>query len=153
MSSRRTLTTVFTAAFAVAAAVAVPALAQSGPIEARQALMKTNGRDAKAGGDMLKGTSPYDAARAKAIFASMNDVANKYGALFPANSKTGNKTEAAPAIWEKPAEFKAAVAKFQADTALAMKADLSTQAAFGAQFGKVTANCKSCHESFRVKLD
>jgi cytochrome c556 len=140
-------------AIVAALAFAAPALAQGGPIETRQALMENNGRDAKAGGDMLKGTSPYDAARAKAIFASMNDVANKFGAQFPATSKTGGKTEAAPAIWEKPAEFKAAVTKFQADTAAAMKADLSTQAAFGAQFGKVTANCKSCHESFRIKLN
>lgn len=134
-------------------AIASPALAQTGPIETRKALMENNGRDAKAGGDMLKGTSPYDAARAKAIFASMNDVANKFGAHFPLNSKTGGKTEAAPAIWEKPGEFKASLTKFQADSAAAMKADLSTQAAFGTQFGKVTANCKSCHESFRIKLD
>ncbi len=133
--------------------VGAPVLAQGGPIEQRQALMKLNGRDAKAGGDMLKGATPYDAAKAKAIFSSMNDVASKYGALFPANSKTGNKTEAAPAIWEKPAEFQAAVAKFKTDTASAMTADVSTKEAFGAQFGKVTANCRSCHESFRVKLD
>ncbi len=141
------------AAAFVATLFTVPTFAQGGPIEQRQALMKLNGRDAKAGGDMLKGAAPFNAAKAKAIFISMNDVANKYGALFPANSKTGFETEAAPAIWEKPAEFKAAVAKFQADTSAAMKIDVSTQAAFGQQFGKVTANCKSCHESFRIKKD
>lgn len=133
--------------------IAAPLAAQGGPIEQRQALMKLNGRDAKSGGDMLKGVTSYDAAKAKAIFTSMNDVASKYGALFPANSKVGNSTEAAPAIWEKPAEFQAAVAKFKADTASAMTADLSTKEAFGAQFGKATANCRSCHESFRVKLN
>lgn len=137
----------------VATLVGVPVLAQGGPIEQRQALMKLNGRDAKAGGDMLKGAAPFDAAKAKAIFASMNDVASKYGALFPANSKTGNKTEAAPAIWDKPAEFQAAVAKFKADTGAAMTADVSTKEAFGAQFGKATANCRSCHETFRIKLN
>lgn len=147
------LTTRLIAISIAATLVGAPVLAQGGPIEQRQALMKMNGRDAKAGGDMLKGTTPYDAAKAKAIFTSMNDVASKYGSLFPANSKTGGKTEAAPAIWDKPAEFQAAVAKFKADTASAMTADLSTKEAFGAQFGKVTANCRSCHESFRIKLD
>lgn len=141
------------AATLAATLIAAPVLAQDNPIKARQALMELNGKDAKAGGDMLKGAAPFNAAKAKAIFISMNDVANKYGALFPANSKTGFDTEAAPAIWTKPAEFKAAVAKFQADTSAAMKVDVSTQAAFGQQFGKVTANCKSCHESFRIKKD
>jgi cytochrome c556 len=141
------------AATLTAALVAGPVVAQGGPIEARQALMKSNGGDTKAGADMLKGTTPYDAAKAKEIFTSMHDVASKYGSLFPADSKTGNKTEAGPDIWNKPAEFQAAVAKFESDTAAAMTADLSTKEAFGAQFGKVTANCRSCHQSFRVKLD
>lgn len=130
----------------------MPAAAQApGPIEQRQKLMKTNGADTKAGAAMLKGEAPYDAAKAKQIFTSMHNVAVKFGTLFPANSKTGNKTEAAPAIWTKPADFKAALAKFETDTKAAMSADLATVDGFKAQFGKVTANCKSCHEAFRVK--
>lgn len=144
---------IIAASLAAATLIAAPVLAQGGPIEQRKAMMKSNGGDTKAGADMLKGVTPYDAAKAKAIFTNMHDVASKFGGLFPANSKTGGKTEAAPAIWEKPAEFKAAVAKFEADTGAAMAAGLSTKEAFGAQFGKVTANCRSCHESFRVKLD
>ncbi len=134
-------------------ALSSAALAQTGPIEQRQALMKENGRDAKAATAILKGEAPFDAAKAAAMFASMNNVAKKYGGLFPANSKTGGDTEAAPAIWEKPAEFKAAVVKFEADTAKAMAAKPANLEAFKGQFLAVAANCKSCHESFRIKTD
>jgi cytochrome c556 len=137
----------------LALAVIAPASAQTDPIRQRQQAMKENGRDTKLGGDMLKGAVPFDAAKARQIFVNMNEVAARYGSYFPANSKTGNNTEAAPAIWEKPAEFKAAIARFEADTKAAAAADVSTPAAFGAQFGKVTANCKSCHETFRLKLN
>lgn len=142
--------TFFAAALIVA--LAAPALAQGGdPIATRQALMKQNGKDTKAGGEMLKGVTPFDAAKAQAIFTGMNDVANKFGNYFPKGSEKGGDTEAAPAIWAKPAEFKAALAKFQKDTAAAVAAKPTTLAAFGQQFGAVTANCKSCHETFRVK--
>ncbi len=135
--------------FAIAA-IATPALAQNGPIETRKAMMKTVGANTKAGGDMLKGATPFDAAKAEAIFKAMNDVAKGYAAQFPAGTQTGGNTEAAPAIWAKPAEFKAAVAKFEKDTAMALAAKPATQADFGKQFGMVTANCKSCHEAFRI---
>lgn len=137
---------------ALVLALAVPGFAQNvAPIEQRQKLMKQNGADTKAGAGFLKGETPYDAAKAKMIFTSMHGVATKFGSLFPADSKTGNKTTAAPAIWAEPAKFKAAVAKFEADTKTAMTANLDTPDAFKAQFGAVTANCKSCHEAFRIK--
>ena len=138
---------------AATVAVSIPAIAQTmGAIETRQALMKQNGKDAKAGGAMLKGEVPFDPAKAQAIFASMHDVSMKFGNYFPADSKAG-KTEASPAIWAKPAEFKAALAKFEKDTAAAVAAKPATPDAFKAQFIAVTTNCKSCHESFRVKTN
>ena len=148
----------FKVLFAAAALVSLvaltaPALAQGDPIATRQSLMKQNGKDAKAGGEMLKGVTPFDAAKAQTIFAEMSDVAGKFGNYFPKGSETGGKTEAAPAIWSKPADFKTALAKFQKDTAAAVAAKPATLAAFGQQFGAVTANCKSCHEAFRVKKD
>ena len=69
------------------------------------------------------------------------------------NSKTGGDTEAAPAIWSKPAEWKAATTKFQADTVAAAATKPTDVASFGKAFGMVTANCKSCHEAFRIKKD
>ena len=142
---------VLAAAILIAVAMA-PAFAQGAdPIAAREALMKQNGKDAKAGGEMLKGVTPFTAVKAQAIFAGMNDVANKFGNHFPKGSETGGDTEAAPAVWTKPAEFKAALMKFEGDTKAAMAAKPATLDAFKAQFITVTGNCKSCHEGFRIK--
>lgn len=143
---------VFFAAVLAAALVAPAAAKPVNPVKMREKLMEANGRDAKAGGQMLKGEAPFDAAKAQAIFAGMHDVASKFGNYFPAGSLTA-KSEASPAIWTKPAEFKAALAKFEKDTGTAMAAKVSTKEAFGQQFGAVTANCKSCHEAFRIKKD
>lgn len=141
----------FIAAFALVV-MAVPVVAQpAGPIAARQAMMKQNGRDTGAGAKMLKGEVAFDPASAAAIFKNMNDVAKKFASQFPKGSETGGDTEAAPAIWTKPAEFKAAVMKFEADTGAAFAAKPATLDAFKAQFIVVTGNCKSCHESFRIK--
>jgi cytochrome c556 len=135
----------------VAVAGLAPVVAQpADPIKSREKLMEQNGKDAKAGGAMLKGEVPFDAAKAAAIFVNMNNVANNFGNYFPPGSDKG-KTEASPAIWAKPAEWQAALAKFQKDTAAAVAAKPQTKEAFGQQFGAVTSNCKSCHESFRVK--
>jgi cytochrome c556 len=136
------------------AVFAVPLAAQGAdPIAARQAIMKQNGRDTGAGAKMLKGEVPYDAASAMAIFKNMNDSSKKFGLLFPKGSETGGDTEAAPLIWTKPADFKAAVAKFDADTKAALAAKPATLEAFKGQFIAVTSNCRSCHESFRIKKD
>jgi cytochrome c556 len=132
-----------------AAVIAQPA----DPIAARQALMKGNGKDIGAALKMIKGEEPFDAAKAQMIFANMNAVAMKFGNYFPANSQTGGDTEAAPAIWTKPADFKTALVKFQTDTAAATAAKPATLDAFKAAFGPVAGNCRSCHESFRIKKD
>jgi cytochrome c556 len=130
---------------------AVGATAQpADPVKARHQIMEQMGKDAKAGGAILKGETPFDAAKAAAIFTSMSNGAANFGKYFPAGSDKG-KTEASPAIWAKPADWQAALTKFQKDTAAAAAAKPQNVADFGKQFGAVTANCKSCHESFRVK--
>jgi cytochrome c556 len=134
----------------LATAVILPTVAFAGPIEDRQAIMKGNGRDTKMGGDMLKGATPFDAATAQKILANYAAAAKAFPAHFPAGSDKG-ETEASPAIWSKPADWKAATDKFQKDTAAAAAMKPTDAASFGKAFGMVTANCKSCHEGFRVK--
>src|SRR6266581_9149920 len=89
-----------TTAVIVAMAFGVAAVtAQSDPIAARQALMKTNGRQAKLGSDMIRGNAPFDVEKARGIFASFIDAASKMPNLFPENSKAGGETTASPEIW------------------------------------------------------
>ncbi len=135
----------------LATAVILPSIALAGPIEDRQAIMKGNGRDTKMGGDMLKGAVPFDAATANKILANYAAAAKAFPTHFPASSKTGGETEASPAIWTMAADWKIATDKFQKDTAAAAAMTVTDAASFGKAFGMVTANCKSCHEGFRIK--
>ena len=143
----------FVAAAAITAA-AMPALAAD-PVKAREDIMEANGKAAKAGAAFLKGEAPYDAAKAGEILASFASGAKEFGKHFPKGTgpddKAGGKTEAAPAIWEKPSDWKAALAKFEKDTAAAAAMKPAALADFGKAFMLVTANCKSCHEAFRIK--
>jgi cytochrome c556 len=141
------------AAFAVAViALGVGvAIAQQDPIAARRALMKANGDQAKAGAAMMKGEAPFDLDKARKMFATFEDAAEKMPSLFPDTSKTGGDTAADPKIWENVDDFKARFAKFGADAkdAIAKVTDLDS---FKAAFGSIGKNdCGGCHEKYRIK--
>ncbi len=140
-----------TALAIVAIAVGVTALtAQSDPIAARQALMKTNGREGKIGSDMIRGKIPFDLAKAREMFAAFLDAANKMPNLFPENSKTGGDTSAAPEIWPNMDDFKARFAKLAADSKAALKT-VKDRESFTAAYRNVNQTCDGCHEHYRVK--
>jgi len=125
-----------------------PAIAFAQDIIAqRQALMKRSGAEARVGAQMARGEVPFDAAKAQAIFATFADKAAKLPTLFPDNSKAGD-TRAAPAIWEKPAEFKAEIAKFAADAKKGQETAKDLES-FKAAFSATGRDCGSCHETFR----
>lgn len=134
-------------------AVALLALGSSSAfadaIKERRDLMKATGAATKALVPFAKGEAPFDAAAVKVQLEAYVNSATKFGALFPDDSKSGGDTTASPKIWEDKAGFQAAIDKFLADTNAAMAA--TDTASFGAAFGKVTGNCQSCHEVFRVK--
>jgi cytochrome c556 len=121
-------------------------------IKSRQALMKRSGDNAKLGSAMIRGATPFDMTKTKDIFAAFEDKANKLPTLFPDCSKTGADTHAAPAIWQKPDDFKALIAKFATDikTAQDNTKDADT---FKASFLAVGKDCSACHETFRTKMD
>lgn len=148
----------FTFAIAVAtlggSLAVLPAAAQNTEvIEQRQELMKENGRSAKTAGEMIKGEAAFDPATAATIFADMHEVAVEFGDYFPEDSQTGAETEAAPAIWERPDEYQAALVKFQEDTQAAIDAAPQDIDTFRQAFGRVAENCRSCHEEFRIDED
>jgi len=142
----------FRTVLAVAAiAIGVTAVAaQSDPIAARKALMKEQGAQTKTGGGMAKGEVPFDLAKAQAILTNYVDTSAKMPDLFPANSKTGGETTAAPKIWDDMAGFKAGFAKMSTE-AKAAQSSVKDLDSFKAAFGGLTKNCGGCHETYRVK--
>ena len=100
---------------------------------------------------MAKGEVPFNDKSALAALKLMNYVASTFDQHFPEGSDMAANTTAAPKIWEDMDGFKAAVAKFQMDTAAAIEAAPAAADALGPLLGSVGGNCKSCHETFRVK--
>ena len=138
-------------ATAIVALAVGTAIAQQDPIAARRSLMKANGDQAKVGASMMKGETPFDLDKARAIFTAFEDAAAKVPALFPENSKTGGDTAADPKIWANMDDFKARFAKFGTDAkdALASVKDLD---GFKAAFGAIGKNdCGGCHDKYRIK--
>jgi cytochrome c556 len=120
------------------------------PIDKRQAFMKHSAELAKGGSAMIKGDAPFDLAKAKEIFATFADDAAAMPTLFPDCSKTGDHTTAAPAVWDKPADFKAAIAQFAADIKAAQDSTKDLDS-FKASFQSIGKDCGSCHQTFRIR--
>ncbi len=131
------------------------AMTAENPIGARKAMMQNVVAATKMGGAMLKGQMDYSPAAGQLILRVMNTASLGVVEHFPKGSESGMETTAAPKIWEDMGGFTAAMAKFQVDTASEIvkpeEVEFFDKAAFGAAFGKVTANCKACHEKYRIK--
>jgi cytochrome c556 len=109
------------------------------------------GEAAKAVGDQLKEASP-DLAKIQAAAATINGFAPQVAGWFPAGSgpDDGIKTDALQAVWEKPAEFKAAADQFVAEAAkFDAAAKAGDLAAIGAAMQALGGSCKGCHDKFR----
>jgi cytochrome c556 len=139
-------------AFAVLLLGVTAAAAQSCPefIQKRQTLMKKSGEEAKVGTAMIRGETPFNAAKVQQIYAAFADDAKQMPTLFPDCSKTGAKTTAAPVIWERMDDFKAAIAKF-ADDIKAAQDNTKNLDALKANFQTIGKNCSNCHQTFRIR--
>lgn len=146
----RKIITVICAATLLSSGLAYAA-SHSDPISTRKAEMKKVGGAMGAMVKMSKGEIDFDAAVALASLKTMNEVSGKFSELFPVGSEVGDKTTAAPKIWEDMAGFKAAITKFEADTTAAIANAPADKAALGAVLGAVGGNCKACHQDYRIK--
>ncbi len=102
-------------------------------------------------GELEKDTPDFALIAAKAT--DINTRAAKIETHFPAGTSVedGYKTEALPAIWKKPEEFKAAAQKLVDESAkLASVASSGDKAAVGAQAMAMGGTCKGCHDQFRL---
>ena len=135
---------------AVRAFGATTLVAQTDPIAARKALMKTNGDQNRVATEMLEGKRPFNLDEAKKVFVVFAEAGEKAPALFPDNSKTGGDTAALPPIWENKADFNAKLAKFASESKAAGDAtkDLDT---FKVQITEVRKNCGGCHQTYRKR--
>ena len=133
-----------------AVAVGVTAAVAQNVIAERKALMKRSGDEAKVAASMIRGETPFDLAKAKGVFQVYVDKAEKLKVLFPDNSKTGGETQAAPAIWQKPDEWNAQIAKFGADAKAGLE-QIKDVNSFRTVNTSMTRNCSGCHETFRIK--
>ena len=91
--------------------VAVTAvLAQSDPIKTRQDMMDANDKNYKNLKAIVRGQARYDQAKVDQAFTQWGETAQKFGGLFPDNSKTGRDTKASAKIWQNRADFEAKLA-------------------------------------------
>ncbi|MGZ5850919.1 MAG: c-type cytochrome [Methyloceanibacter sp.] len=97
----------------------------------------------KLGGDMIKGTVPYDAAKF-----------DQYVKLFPKGSEQGavRDSEALPKVWEDFEGFKPRGQKLKGASAEGAKAAAQGKDAFTGAFNDMTKVCKECHETYRAKV-
>lgn len=122
-------------------------------IEAREANFKAIGKANKAAKSALEAASP-DFATVAASATSIQTDAGKIVGLFPDGSgkESGEKTEALPTIWQKPAEFKAAADKLATAAGnLKVAADAKDAKAATLAMGEIGGACKGCHDTFREK--
>ena len=145
--------TALVAAALLCCGVAAYAAAPTETIAARQANFKEIGKGMKAVIDQIKSPTPsLDAIKAGA--AAIDQGAPKVAGYFPKGTgpEAGVKTGALPAIWQKPAEFKADTAKFvQAAAALRAAANSGNIDAVKAKFMELGGTCKECHQNFRAR--
>jgi cytochrome c556 len=102
-------------------------------------------------GELEKDAPDFTLIAAKAT--DINARAAKIETHFPAGTSVddGYKTEALPAIWQKPEEFKAAAQKLVDESAkLVSVAGGGDKAAAGAQAMAMGGSCKGCHDQFRL---
>lgn len=149
---RRLSLALLSAVLLTASGAAIAADAPKGLVEYRQKVMDALGAHAGAIAAMVKGQVSYDhlAAQADALAATAPMVRD----VFPDNSGPLDyqKTDALPAIWDKPEEFKKAVDKFEAAAAAFPAAAKSgDKAKVLAAFKELGGSCGNCHEHFRVK--
>lgn len=138
------------AALAVTGVAVAHAAGHAGtPFAHREAVMKNVGAATGALGAMAKGEAPFDAGLAQMSFRVLSASAHGFGGLMEEGS-LGRPSRSAPKIAEDSAGWSAAMAKFQADADAAVAAEVADLDAMRASFGAVAANCKACHEAYRL---
>ena len=132
-------------------AIAATTAAAANDIAAEREELMEGVRDAaKPVGAMLKGEKEFDADTLQASLAVFSDAGAKLGDLVPEGSEGG---EAAPAIWEDPDGFSAAIQKWRDASAAAIDGNPQSLEEAKPLVGPVFSACKNCHDGYRIDKD
>ena len=119
----------------------------------RQGVMKTVGGQMSSMAAVLRGQVYGDNLAFHA--RGMADLAEIVPHVFPEGSGV-SKSEALPAIWENPDEFKEAVTQFvdaANEMAKVAEAGKGNSGAIGPAMNALGKSCKGCHDNFREEQD
>jgi len=151
MTFKRTLFSMIAAGLLVTSAGA--AFAGEDAITYRKSVMKAVGGHMKSMALIVKGKAG-DMKDIAAHASAMAGLAHASATSFPDDSTPlDGKTEALPAVWDKPEDFKKVSMAFITEAEkLAAAAKTGDKGAIGAQLGALGKNaCKACHDDFREK--
>lgn len=137
------------AAATLAAGLSSAAMAEMGPIEARRACMKANGKMMGVMVPIIKGEKPYDKAAIDGAVAATEAACAGWAGWWGEDTKPGGAVEtwAKAEVWTDKAGFDAAGGAFM--KALGGVKASADEASFKAAFPALGKSCQDCHENFR----
>ena len=100
---------------------------------------------------MAKGKTDYDDFVVISMLDQMLNAAKPYASYFPIEQDSVAHSEAAETIWTDRSGFNQSVNKFIDDIEFALNAEPENLDDFKPMFAKITNNCQSCHQVYRMK--
>ena len=100
---------------------------------------------------IAKGKNDYDDFVVISMLEQMLDAAKPYASYFPIEKEVLAHSEAAETIWSDRTGFNNSVKKFLDDIEFALNAEPESLDDFKPMFAKITTNCQSCHQVYRLK--
>ncbi len=120
-------------------------------IKKRQNAMQEVRESVKVLFPIAKGKSDYDDFLVISMLEQMLNAAKPYASYFPNEQEVASHSEAADTIWTDRSGFNNSVIKFISDIEFALNAEPESLEDFKPMFSKITENCQSCHQVYRLK--
>ena len=101
---------------------------------------------------MARDKKPYDPSEARLRASRLFSISRQLEEGFPAGSgpESGHVMDAKAEIWQNRADFDAKLEELQVQTRATREVARSGDAeAFKAQFQRLAASCKACHDDYR----
>lgn len=125
--------------------------ASSDNVKNRQNAMQQVRESIKVLFPMAKGKTEYDDFVVISMLDQMLNAAKPYASYFPIEQESVAHSEAAETIWTDRSGFNQSINKFIDDIEFALNAEPENLDDFKPMFAKITNNCQSCHQVYRMK--